>query len=152
MNRKNSPDNKRILLDTSFLLPILGFETSRRVMNAFHRLGSYELYYNDISILEALWKIVKVIEGRKDQVSRIVEGLRAVRDTMKYAPIDGEAAANALYMYNLGHRDVIDNLLYSISLSGRLKLLTIDEELAEFVEKHNLPRDPIITPEQLDRL
>ncbi len=54
MNRRRSRIGNKLLLDTSFLLPILGFETSDRVMNAFNRLHSYELYYNDISILATL--------------------------------------------------------------------------------------------------
>jgi len=148
VSRKSSSRNNEILLDTSFLLPILGFETSRRVMNAFQRLGSYKLYYNDISILEALWKIVKIIEGTEEQISRIEEGIRAIRDTMKYVFIDEEVLKNAIYMYKLGHRDMIDNLLYSIAISRELKLLTVDEDLIKFIEKHNLPKN-IITPEEL---
>ena len=148
MSRKSSSRNNEILLDTSFLLPILGFETSRRVMKAFQRLGSYNLYYNDISVLEALWKIVKIIEGTEEQISRIEEGIRAIRDTMKYVFIDEEVLKNAIYMYKLGHRDMIDNLLYSIAISRELKLLTVDEDLIKFIEKHNLPKN-IITPEEL---
>ncbi|ABN69440.1 hypothetical protein Smar_0328 [Staphylothermus marinus F1] len=69
---------------------------------------------------------------------------------MNHVPIDDESIGNAIYMYRLGHRDMIDNLLYSITLSRKLKLLTVDEELIGFIEKHNLPRNNIITPEQLD--
>jgi len=61
MSRKDSQVNK-ILLDTSFLLPILGFETASDMMKAFEKLDTYILCYNEISILEALWKIVKVIK------------------------------------------------------------------------------------------
>jgi len=148
VNRKSPSKNNEVLLDTSFLLPILGFETSRRVMNAFQKLGSYNLYYNDISILEALWKIVEIIEGTEEQISRIEEGIRAIRDTMKYTPIDEKAFKNAIYMYKLGHRDIVDNLLYSIAISKELKLLTVDEDLIKFIKKHNLPKN-IITPEEL---
>jgi predicted nucleic acid-binding protein len=52
----------RILLDTSFTLPFLGFKTSEVVMKALPRLRGHELYYSDLSILEALWKIVKVVK------------------------------------------------------------------------------------------
>ena len=147
MNRKSySKDN--ILLGTSFLLPILGFETSERVMKAFHKLSFYNLYYNDLSLLEALWKIVKIIKT-SDQVSRVTEGVRAIRDSMKYAPLDEKAVENAIYMYRLGHKDMIDNLLYSIAVSRRLKLLTVDDTLIEFVEEHKLAREYIMAPEEL---
>ena len=147
MNRKSySKDN--ILLGTSFLLPILGFETSERVMKAFHKLSFYNLYYNDLSLLEALWKIVKIIKT-SDQVSRVTEGVRAIRDSMKYAPLDEKAVENAIYMNRLGHKDMIDNLLYSIAVSRRLKLLTVDDTLIEFVEEHKLAREYIMAPEEL---
>ncbi len=148
MNKESSPKNK-VLLDTSFLLPILGFQTSDKVMKAFEKLGSYELYYNDISLLEALWKIVKVIEGTKKQVSRIKEGIRAIEDTMIQVSIDEASIENAIYMYKLGHKDIVDNILYSIALSNDLKLLTVDKELIEFINKHDLARHNIILPEEL---
>lgn len=150
MSRKGSRANSRVLLDTSFLLPILGFETSDSVMRAFQKLGSYELYYNEISILEALWKIVKVVRGVEEELSRIEEGITAIRETMKHASINGEAVKNAIYMYKLGHRDMVDNILYSITLSNKLKLLTVDWDLIEFVEKHGLAKGYIITPEELE--
>ncbi|MET1160672.1 MAG: PIN domain-containing protein [Thermoprotei archaeon] len=151
MNKKNFRDNNnKILLDTSFLLPILGFETSNRIMRAFQKLGSYELYYSDISILEALWKIVKVIKGTREELSRISEGISAIRETMKYAPIDEKVVENAIYMFKLGHKDMIDNLLYSIAMTKKLRLLTVDKDLVEFIKKHDLDKDSVILPEELE--
>jgi len=118
-------------------------------MEAFRKLGPYELYYNDISVLEALWKIVKVIERVEGGISRIAEGLRAMRDTMKYAPIDEGAVKSAIRMYKLGHRDMVDNLLYSIATSKGLKLLTVDGDLVNFVRKHELAAENVILPEEL---
>ena len=151
MSRKSSP-NIKILLDTSFLLPVLGFETSHEVMNAFQRLYAHTLYYNDISILEALWKIVKVIKGERSEIERILEGIIAIRNTMEYAPINEKAIENSISMYKLGHRDMIDNLLYSIALSEGLRLLTVDKELINFIEKHGLPRQYILTPKELTQI
>ncbi|RLF17286.1 MAG: PIN domain nuclease [Thermoprotei archaeon] len=151
MNRKRSP-NIKILLDTSFLLPILGFETSHEVMDAFKKLYAHTLYYNDISILEALWKIVKVIKGERSEIKRILEGVIAIRNTMEYAPISEKAIENSINMYKLGHRDMIDNLLYSIALSEGLRLLTVDNELINFIEKHRFPRRYILTPKELTQI
>ncbi len=69
---------------------------------------------------------------------------------MKYARISEEAVKNAIYMYRLGHKDIVDNLLYPIAQSENLKLLTIDEELIEFVEKHGLTKEVVIEPEELE--
>ena len=149
MSRRSYQRGDKILLDTSFLLPVLGFETSERVMKAFQKLGSHELYYNDISILEALWKIVKVVKGAPEEVSRIQQGVTAIKDTMRHAPITGDAVVNAIRMYMLGHRDMIDNLLLSTAITMNLKLLTVDKELIDFAKRHSLDGN-IITPEELD--
>ena len=59
---------------------------------------------------------MKVIKGTKEELSRIKEGITAIRETMKYAPINEEAIENTIRMYRLGHKDMIDNLLYSIAV------------------------------------
>jgi len=149
LNRRNSSTNNRILLDTSFLLPILGFETSNEIMKAFHKLSLYELYYSDISLLEALWKIAKTIKGSKEEIARIKEGIKALRSTAKQVNIEEEAVENTINMYKLGHKDIIDNLLYSIAKTGKLKLLTVDKSLIEFIEKHEPSKENIIHPKEL---
>ena len=148
MSKKNTMRNKKLLLDTSFLLPVLGFETNDRIMKVYHRLGSYEVYYSEIGILEALWKIVKIVR-EEDEIRRVKEGIRAIRETFKYAALDDVAVGNAITMYWLGHRDMIDNLLYSIALSRKIALLTVDNDLIEFLEKNDLPRNHVTTPEEL---
>jgi len=50
VNRKSL----RILPDISFTLPFLGFRTSEAVAKALPRLRGHELYYSDLSVLEAL--------------------------------------------------------------------------------------------------
>ncbi|RJS74796.1 type II toxin-antitoxin system VapC family toxin [Candidatus Bathyarchaeota archaeon] len=143
-------DGRRLLLDTSFLLPVIGFETSNTVMRAFEKLRLYTLYYTDLSLLEASWKIVKVVKKGEEEVARIAEGIRAIRKTMNHVSIDEDSFKLAVKMYKLGHRDMVDNLLYSTAVTRRLKLLTVDTELLGFVEEHSLPREHIITPSQLE--
>jgi len=149
MNRKNYRNN-RVLLDTSFLLPILGFETSKEIMNVFEKLMDYTLFYNEISILEALWKIVK-IKLRDDEIKRVLEGINSIRRTMDNIPLDDDTVGNAINMYKLGHRDIVDNLLYSAAVSRDLKFLTVDRELIEFINRHRLPNKYIILPKDIMR-
>ena len=150
MNRRSSRRDNKILLDTSCLLPILGFETSQRIMKVYRKIVGYELFYSDLSILEALWKALKVVKGTDEEISRIKGGITAIEKTLKYVNINGDAVANAVKMYKLGHKDMIDNILYSISYMRNLKFLTVDGDLVRFLEKHNLPRNIIITPEELE--
>lgn len=140
----------RLLLDTSFLLPVLGFETSKRVMRVLPQLAGHELYYSELSILEALWKIVKLLQDRpREDIERVLEGIQAIRDSMSRAPLTAEAVGHAIRMYMMGHRDMIDNLLYSTAVTGNLVLLTVDDSLVTFIIEHGLPREHIITPEEL---
>ncbi len=90
-----------------------------------------------------------MIRGSPDEISRIKEGVTAIRETMKHAPVTGEAVENAIRMYMLGHKDMIDNLLLSIAAMMNLRLLTVDRELAEFARRHGLGGN-IAAPEELD--
>jgi len=68
---------------------------------------------------------------------------------MDNVTLDSEIVKNAIEMYRLGHRDMVDNLLYSIAVSKKLKFLTVDKDLIKFIEDHNLPREHIILPRDL---
>ena len=68
---------------------------------------------------------------------------------MLHALVTSEAVEQAIRMYIMGHRDMVDNLLYSIAVSNNLKLLTIDDSLVDFIRKHRLPEEHITTPEEL---
>lgn len=92
---------------------------------------------------------MKIIKGTREELLRIKEGITAIRETMKYSPIDEKAIESAIRMYRLGHKDMIDNLLYSIAVSNKLRLLTVDEDLMKFIEKRNLIKDSIVMPEEL---
>ncbi len=116
----------------------------------YRKIGRYELYYNDLSILEALWKVLKVVKGADEEILRIKSGIIAIEKTFKYVNVNGDAVANAVKMYKLGHRNMIDNILYSISYTRNLKFLTVDGDLIKFIEKHDLPRNNIIIPEELE--
>ncbi len=59
-----------------------------------------------------------------------------------------ETFIKALELYELGHKDLIDNILYASSVHLNLKLLTLDTELKEFIKNEEL-KDPIIFPDQI---
>jgi PIN domain. len=136
----------RVILDTSFLLPFLGIRTDEPVMKALPRLRGHELYYSELSVLEALWKIVKVVSP--DGVEVVLRGLSEVRGHMRRAEVDEGAVKAALELYRLGHRDLIDGLLYGTALSHGFKLLTIDRTLTDFVRGKGYP-DVFIGPDEL---
>ncbi len=58
-NREGSLTNKEILVDTSFLLPALGIDVEEIVYQAIKKFKKYNVYYLDVSLLEAMWIILK---------------------------------------------------------------------------------------------
>ena len=123
----------RILLDTSFLLPSLGFETDREILETMPCLINHEIHYSDLSLLEAMWKIMKHIKGR-EEIDIVLRGVDLLRRTFKHEELDERSVEIAFEMYAKGHRDLIDNLLYGISVSKQLSFLTIDKELLQFIK------------------
>jgi len=77
-------------------------------------------------------------------------GLRSVLESSRYTKIEenSETFNEALRMYKLGHKDMIDNILYASSAILNLKLLTLDTELKEFIREKGLD-DTIISPNQI---
>jgi len=139
-----------VLLDTSFLLPFLGFTTRRDVMEAIPLLRGCRVYYSELSILEALWKAVKLVRSGRD-VDVVVRGVELVRSSFEQAPVTGEAVETAMKMYALGHRDMVDNLLYGTARALGLRLLTVDRELARFVREKGLEPSILMEPSELRR-
>jgi hypothetical protein len=54
-------------------MPFLGLATDEAIMESLPRLRGMELFYSELSILEAMWKIAKVV--KKEDLSVVMEGL-----------------------------------------------------------------------------
>lgn len=61
---------------------------------------------------------------------------------------DSQVFNEAFDLYSLGHRDMIDNILYATSLRHGLRFLTVDRELREFVTEKRL-ENTLMHPDQL---
>ena len=123
-------------------------------MRVFEKLRDVRLFYSELSILEALWKISKIVAGlpaeeRREAVERVAAGLHSIRAYMERVEVVPETVRLALDMYARGHRDMIDNLLYASAVSHEVALLTVDEKLVSFVERSGLLRRNIVLPEEL---
>jgi PIN domain nuclease of toxin-antitoxin system len=142
----------RILLDTSFVLPTLGIDTGREVSESLRKLDEVkaELYYSRFSILESLWIVAKLAKNNTFDADRFSQGLRSILEGGRYKGIEENSKVfeEAIRLRIIGHRDMIDNVLYSTSLHFNLKLLTLDDELKEFVRKNKL-NDVLISPNQI---
>ncbi|AET33386.1 PIN domain-containing protein [Pyrobaculum ferrireducens] len=126
---------KRVLLDTSFIPPILGVEVEGAApvlkrLDVLSRRGEVGLYYSDFSILEALWKIAKT----NFDIKRVEMGLRSIELGLRKAYADRRVFLKALELRGRGHRDVVDLLLYATAARNHLLFLTMDRDLINFLE------------------
>ncbi|MCK4400199.1 PIN domain-containing protein [Candidatus Bathyarchaeota archaeon] len=139
----------KVLLDTSFLLPSLGVEVGREVARGLGGLAEAEaeIYYSRFSVLESLWVVVRLLRNGAFDGDRFSLGLRSVTDGGRYRLLEegAHAYSEGLRLYRLGHRDMIDNILYASSVSHGIRFLTLDKELEEFIEDMGL-KDNLMFP------
>ena len=132
----------KVLLDTSFLLPSLGVDVGREVAKGLKSLDEkeVEIYYSRFSVLESLWVVAGLLKHGEFDGERFSLGLRSITDGGRYRLLEEGAHAygEGLRLYRLGHRDMIDNVLYASAVSHGLRFLTLDRELKEFIEDTGL--------------
>jgi len=142
----------KVLLDTSFVLPTLGVDTGKEVLKGLKKLAEVkaDIHYSCFSVLESLW-ITARLSGAVDlDTERFKHGLRSIIESRKYVKIeeDSDIFHHALRLHMLGHKDMIDNILYASSVHLNLKLLTLDIKLKKFINNNSLS-DSLIFPDEL---
>jgi len=149
---KNSQSTQKILLDTSFLLPTLGIEVEKEVMQTLSKIDHErtQLFYSDWSLLESSWVAIRLIKQEKYQEAIYRRGLLSITKTHFYDTItmSPDDYLIALRFFQKGHPDMIDNLLYAAALRNRYQFLTIDEELSRFVTKNKI-ENVVLTPKDI---
>jgi len=65
---KNKKNTLRILLDTSFILPTLGIDVAKKVLDGLRKLAQthVEIFYSRFSILESLWIAARLIRNSQE--------------------------------------------------------------------------------------
>lgn len=152
---KNRENTLRVLLDTSFILPTLGIRVGSEIEECLKRLREInaEIHYSIFSILESIWIATNLMEESEFDFDRFKLGLRSVIEAKKYKRVteDTEVFIKAFNLYNMGHVDIIDNILYADSIYFDLKLLTVDSELRKFIRDKGL-KDTIMFPSQVQKM
>ncbi len=125
----------RILLDTTYILPIVGIDVEdiKKVIVLLKKLrdkGVAEFYYTQFNILEIIGKLGR-IDFDKDRVEL---GLISIKEEFIEVKPSLKAWLKALELRRKGFRDIIDLLLYTTSLTNNILFLTRDIELIKFLE------------------
>ena len=127
-------DKLKVLLDSTYLLPIVGVEVENvskalRVLRKLRKLGMLEVYYTPFNIVEILGKISKMRYDR----NIVLKGLTLIEEEFKLTYLTAEGYMKALELKSKGFKDLIDLLLYTTSLTRNLKFLTRDAALIDFL-------------------
>lgn len=142
----------KVLLDTTFLLPSLGIDVGEEALKGLKKLNQIkaDIYFSRFSILETLWVAARLSRSANFNHESFRLGLRSVLESGRYIKVeeDSEVFSEALRLHTLGHRDMIDNILYASSIHFSLKLLTLDNELKEFIHEKGL-KDTLMHPNQI---
>ena len=145
----NSSGRMRILLDSTYLLPIVGVdvvgvERVIRILKKLRDRGDAEYYYTQYNILEILGKLGRI----RYDVERVRVGLLAIEEEFKQVEPSLKGWLKALELRSRGFRDLIDLLLYATSLTHNLIFLTRDKQLIEFLKKNNENTDLVVYEEE----
>lgn len=149
---KSKQATLRVLIDTSFILPSLGIDVGQEVSKGLKGLADIkaEIYYSHFSILESLWVAARLSTSTTFDGESFSLGLRSIIEGGRYRKVeeDSKTFNDALKLYILGHKDMIDNILYANSVRLNIKLLTLDNKLKEFICERRL-QDTLISPDQI---
>jgi len=155
----------KVLLDTSFLLPIVGIrikdikDKDLRILEKLSYEKKVTFYVSEIIWVEFVGIIHKLIRktsknNRDDIINTISIGLSSLKQSgyINWINIGCREIEYALLLKEKGHKDVIDNLLYSIALLRGMYFLSIDTKFINFLKANNFKTNMFITPEELLRL
>ena len=149
---KNKQATLNVLLDTSFILPSLGIDLGKEVSEGLKGLADIkaEIYYSHFSILESLWVATRLSTNATFDAESFSLGLRSIIEGDRYMKVkeDSKTFNDALKLHMLGHKDMIDNILYANTTRLNIKLLTLDNELKNFIRERGL-KNTLIAPDEL---
>lgn len=144
----------KVLLDTTFILPSLGIGVGEQVSKGLEKLAriKHDIYFSPFSILETLWVAARLSKSVDLNSESLKLGLRSIMKSGRYKKTeeDPEIFNEALRLHVMGHKDMIDNILYATSTRLDLKLLTLDKELKQFIHEKGL-EDSLIHPDQISQ-
>ena len=142
-----------ILLDSTFVLPTFGVEVEdiddddlKTLKDSSKKVG---LYCSYVSFVEILGKLAR--NSTESNFEAIDLAIRSLLESGTYGWVNPSAKAIALAfeLRTKGHRDNIDNILYSTALDAGMRFLSMDEELKDFLSRKGYNTKIMIGVKQL---
>ncbi|MCD6095295.1 MAG: hypothetical protein J7J99_01860 [Thermoprotei archaeon] len=148
----------KILLDSTYILLSFGIKVKGisddhivRLREAYLQ-GQIKFYCLTIVWIEIIGKVCKESERLGVDVHDILRvAIKSLLESGFYQWIapNAEAVKLAFELRMLGHKDIIDNLLYATSITEDMVFLTMDEEFKEFLRRNGFNTENIMNHEQL---
>lgn len=128
----------RLLLDTTYLLPVFGVGVGlRRYEELFPRLlERYFVLYNPVSVVEAKWIVLRLCRReprrRADLLEAYRRGLRALLgdERLHQTPLTSPEIEEIADRLLAEVRDYFDRIIYVTAAHGGAALATEDRELS----------------------
>ena len=136
----------RVLLDTSYLLPVFGVavdgigDEDLEELGRLIEAGALEPYMVEIQLVEIAGKLARLAArpgpGREDVLGTLEAGYQRLARELGILHLDPGVLRLAAELRLQDHRDMFDNLLYALAKKRNMLLPTIDEAFRSFLEEH----------------
>jgi len=141
----------KFVIDTSYLLPIVGIEVEGLDQEVIDKIFKFELYYPASLIPELIGVIIK--EAKKIGLDKIpkeaIEGLNSIiyGGYVKLVLPEGEDIEIVHELIRKGCNDIFDAILYATGKRLGLKVLSMDESFKKFLKEHGYEYEIFINHE-----
>jgi predicted transcriptional regulator len=150
----------KVLVDSTFLLPSLGIgvaQISDSDLRELAKLRSKTRFFCiHQSLAELLGKVGREWTSASDEkaLETVEEGLRSLLESGAYTWISPSLGAlmQAVKLREKGHKDMIDNMLYSTAADLGISFLSLDTQLIKFLEEHQYSTQLIVDIKKLRSL
>jgi len=137
------------LLDTSYVLPLVGIEVEGITEKDYTKILTKKLYYPLAMVAELVGVIVK--EAKKAKIEELpeeaIEGFNSIifGGKINLVPPEGDDLKIAYELIKLGWNDIFDALLYATAKRLEMKALSLDREFKKFLKEYGYEADILIS-------
>ncbi len=148
----------KVLIDSTFLLPTLGVKVAQISDSDLRELVKLRSKANFFcihqSLVEVLGKVGRAWTSDENPLETIEEGLRSLLESSVYTWIGPSIRAllDAVKIRRKGHKDMIDNMLYSTASDLGMLFLSLDVDFKKFLRENQYQTDAIVDLEKLRSL
>lgn len=136
----------RIFIDTTYLMPLFGLETSTNRLKEdllkYFSNKDYTFYYQMVSIIEIKWIIIKRARNDEDLRDNLEiafsDALRFLENTENIIayPFDSDVINDISFeLERYGHLDYFDNLILASAILSTDLLISEDDKFSKLLEK-----------------